>query len=133
MARHAGFGAVASITEDLVNEVISSYVKKSGPYYFPPPLLYTVGTKTVAINAVVEMFPPKVELHANQNDLITVHFSFKSIIIAQVSDLPPPKKWTVQLQRNSQRRSSIRSAKQSDCSRDRYQQGSISAICNKGT
>ena len=36
MARHGGFAAAATVTEDTVNKVIATYFQQvQGPYFFP--------------------------------------------------------------------------------------------------
>jgi hypothetical protein len=97
MARHANFAAVMTVREDVINMAIVSYVNGLGPYYFPPPVLFQVGGVNVAINGIVEMVPPKLELHANSNNLVTVHFAFKCDLKAQISSQGGSiKNWTVQ-------------------------------------
>jgi len=97
MARHAGFGAVATITEALVNDVVATYARNSfGPRFFPLPQTINVNFVAVTFGGVMEMLAPKIELHANPADLVRVHFSFQSTLRAQFSG-QPMRTWAVQL------------------------------------
>jgi hypothetical protein len=97
MARHAGFGAVATVTEATINNAIVSYARQLGPFFFPLPTPVSIGGPLpVKLVGLVEMLPPDVELHANPNDHITAHFTFRSVVRAAVSG-QRMKKWTIQL------------------------------------
>src|SRR5436190_23567205 len=96
MARHAGFAAVASITEGLINSVLASYAESISPFLFPLPQTITVGPSAVSFAGVVEMDPPTVELHANPGNLITVHVTFRSQFLAEATGVPQ-QRWKVQL------------------------------------
>src|SRR5215831_13247437 len=96
MARHAGFAAVASITEGMINTILSSYAESISPLIFPLPQTITVAGSTVSFAGIVEMDPPVVELHANPVNLITVHLTLRTQFLAQATGVPE-KHWTVQL------------------------------------
>ena len=92
MARHAGFGAVASVTEETINQVVLSYVRGLlGPFFFPLPT--TVGPVTFA--GLMELLPPTIELHENPNNRVTVHFVFRSTLRAQLAG-QPMESWTIE-------------------------------------
>jgi hypothetical protein len=96
MARHAGFAAVASVTEGMVNSVLASYAESISPLLFPLPQTITVGPVAVSFAGLVEMDPPTVELHANPNNLIIVHLTFQSQFLAQATGIPQ-RRWKVRL------------------------------------
>ncbi|MEO9295196.1 MAG: hypothetical protein ABI347_06320 [Nitrososphaera sp.] len=80
MARHAGFAAVATVTEQAANDAVASFVRNAGRFFFPAPQTINIGNSTVTIGGILEMLVPRIELHANVNDLVTVHFGFKGTI-----------------------------------------------------
>src|SRR6266404_2047267 len=97
MARHAGFGTVATITEEVINHVAATYVRELlGPFFFPLPQTINVGVTAITFGGIVEMLAPRIELHANPLNLVRVHFSFRSTLRAQFSG-QPMRTWAVQL------------------------------------
>ena len=97
MARHAGFGAVATVREGTINDAVVSYARQLGPFFFPLPTPIPIsGCGLVTLVGVAEMLPPVIELHPDPNDRVTVHFTLRSTMRAQVSG-QPMKKWTIQL------------------------------------
>ena len=57
MARHAGFGAVATITEETINAVIDSYMQSVLPptLYFPLPETINVGFAQVNLAGLMRI------------------------------------------------------------------------------
>jgi len=89
LARHAGFGTVATITGAAVNEAIASYLGGNlGPIKFPLPGPFTIGATTVTLGGFLQMLPPTVELHPNPADLVRVQFGFKGAVSAQIGSQP---------------------------------------------
>jgi hypothetical protein len=98
MARHAGFSAVGSITEDTVNKVIATYFQQvEGPYFFPMPTTVGVGSAAVTFAGILALDPPTVELHENSGDLVTAHFTFRTTLKAQLSGESQMRTWSLQL------------------------------------
>ena len=96
MARHAGFAAVASINEETANKILATYfVQVQGPYFVPLPQTVPVGADTVTFAGIIQMDTPTIELHPDPNDLVTTHFSFRTIMKAQVNN-NPMRQWTIQ-------------------------------------
>jgi hypothetical protein len=92
MSRHAGFAAAATITEDAANAVIASYSRDAlGLFFFPLPATVDIGSRTVTFGGVARMLPPVLELRANPDDLVRVHFAFESTLSASVEEQP----WTL--------------------------------------
>lgn len=83
MASHGGFGAVASISKDLVEELLWAYAQ-TGPIYFPAPDSIVVGNATVRFGGIFEMLRPTVDLQPFPANLVTLHFAFHSLLEAQV-------------------------------------------------
>jgi hypothetical protein len=97
MARHAGFGAAATATEDAVNAALAMYARTLlRPLYFALPTTLSVGSHSVTFAGFLQVRPPIVELHANSQDLITAHFLFRTQFDAQV-DGQSAKTWIVEL------------------------------------
>ena len=82
MAWHGGFGAVATVSGQLIEGVMRAYVAQGGPMYFPAPVSISVGAGVVGFNGIFEMLPPTIELVANPGNLVTIHFAFRSILQA---------------------------------------------------
>lgn len=96
MTRHAGFAAVATVTESTINGAIASYVRGLlGPFFFPLPTTIAAGPVTVTFAGLMELLPPTVELHSNAQNHVTVHFTFRSTLRAQVAG-QPMQTWAVQ-------------------------------------
>ena len=96
MARHGGFSAAASITEDTVNNVIATYFRQvQGPYFFPMPTTLGSGANTVTFAGLIELDPPTVELHPNAANLIAAHFTFRTTLKAQIAG-GAQQRWIVQ-------------------------------------
>src|SRR5450759_3969695 len=75
LARHAGFGTVATITEAAVNEAIASYLGGYlGPIKFPFPGPFTIAGTTVTLGGFLQMLTPTVELHPTPADVVRVQF-----------------------------------------------------------
>jgi len=83
MPRHAGFGAVATITGGLIDSVMRAYAEGQGSKFFPAPDSVTIGGVTISFAGIFEMLAPTIELHANPGDLVTLHFGFKSSLRAK--------------------------------------------------
>ncbi len=83
MASHGGFGAVASISKELIESVMWAYAQ-TGPIYFPAPDSIVVGPATVRFGGIFEMLRPTIDLQPFPANLITIHFAFHSILQAQV-------------------------------------------------
>jgi hypothetical protein len=88
MAQHAGFGAVATISESLIEDVAWAYIQ-TGPMFFPAPQSITIGQTVVRFSGIFEMLRPTIELRANPGNLVTIHFAFRCNLRAQ-ADLVPP-------------------------------------------
>src|SRR5215813_767197 len=86
MATHGGFGAVATVTKELVESVLWAYTQ-TGPIYFPAPDSIVVGPATVRFGGIFEMLRPTIELHPFPTTLITIHYAFHSLLQAKV-DVP---------------------------------------------
>ncbi|MGC2109332.1 MAG: hypothetical protein WA655_07430 [Candidatus Korobacteraceae bacterium] len=96
MARHGGFSAAATITEDTVNKVLATYFQQvQGPYFFPLPTTLGSGAQSVTLAGVISLDPPTVELHPSATNEITAHFSFRTTMKAQVAG-GALQTWTVQ-------------------------------------
>lgn len=94
-ARHAGFGAVVTATEKVVNDTIASYTfGRLGPYFIPLPPTVTVGPVDVSLSGVLQLLTPTVELHPNAADLVRVHLVLVSTLRAQLPGQPAIK-WRV--------------------------------------
>lgn len=91
MSRHAGFGAVATVTSGLINSVMAAYVDGQGPRFFPAPDSVTLGTVTISFAGIFELLAPTIELHANPGDLVTLHFGFKCSLRARNDSTVLPK------------------------------------------
>ena len=87
MARHAGFGAVATVIEQTANDAIASYARGLGPLFFPLPTTIPAGPITVTLNGIVQMLAPTIELHVNPSNAVTVHFAFRSVLSARYARL----------------------------------------------
>jgi len=74
--RHAGFAAVATVTESTINDAVVSYARDAGPFFWPLPT--SIGN--VRIAGLVEVLPPGLELHPDPNDRVTAHFTFRSML-----------------------------------------------------
>jgi hypothetical protein len=96
MERHAGFGAVASVTEDTINKVIATYFQAvQGLYFIPMPQSLREDGTTVNFAGILEMDPPTVELHANPADQVIANFTFRTTLRA-AADGQPMQSWTLQ-------------------------------------
>ncbi len=86
MARHAGFGAAATITEDAINSVIAAFVADLLPstLYFQLPQTINAGLIPVSFAGLVRIRPPSVELHANPLNLVKTHFVFQTTFMGGV-------------------------------------------------
>jgi hypothetical protein len=98
MARHAGFGAVATITEDATNALIASSWANLVPstLYLQLPQTVNLGFSSVSFAGLLRIRPPTVELHANPKNLVKTHFVFRSTFMGGIAG-QPLKKWTVEL------------------------------------
>jgi hypothetical protein len=84
MPLHAGFALVAALDQDLANDLIASTLRQRlGPLFFPLPQTIGAGPAAVALAGIVEVMPPRVELHVNPADLVATHFTFESTLRAQ--------------------------------------------------
>src|SRR5829696_1365369 len=86
MAQHAGYGAVASISEGPNNNVLGAYVQGLGPMFFPAPDSINFGGSVVSFAGIFEMLPPTVELKPNPGNLVTLHFAFRCRLRAKVDN-----------------------------------------------
>lgn len=86
MANHGGFGAIATVTKELAEDVLWACIPQ-GPMYFPAPDSIPVGPATVRFKGIFEILRPTTDFHAFPVNLITIHFRFHSLLSAQV-DLP---------------------------------------------
>src|SRR6266851_5108100 len=86
MARHAGFGAAATITEDAINSVIAAFVSDLLPstLYFQLPQTINAGLIPVSFAGLVRIRPPSVELHAKPLNLVKTHFVFQTTFMGGV-------------------------------------------------
>jgi hypothetical protein len=85
MARHAGFAAVATVTQGMINATIAAYCRAEvGPFFFPLPTVIGIPPFAVTFSGLMEMRPPTVELQANPANLVRVHFTFLSTLRAQL-------------------------------------------------
>ena len=84
MAEHAGYGAVATISEGPINSVLAAYIQGQGPMFFPAPDSISLGASSVRFAGIFEMLPPTVELKPNPANLVTLHFVFRCRLRAQV-------------------------------------------------
>jgi hypothetical protein len=62
VARHADFGAVVSITEELANEILSSVANNLQTLPFNVPIINVAGV-IVNINGSLKLLAPTVVLH----------------------------------------------------------------------
>lgn len=79
MARHADFGAVASITEQLTNEVLSTVannVPNVPTLSFNVPAI-NVGGNTASISGSLKLLAPTVSLHQRPDNLVTATLSLQ--------------------------------------------------------
>src|SRR5215475_15604168 len=86
MANHGDFGAVATVSKLLVEDVLWAYTQ-TGPIYFPAPDSIRIGNATVTFGGIFEMLRPTTDFQPFPANLITIHFAFHSILQAQV-DVP---------------------------------------------
>jgi hypothetical protein len=84
MASHGDFGAVATVSKQILEDVLWAYTQV-GPIYFPAPDSVRVGNVTVAFGGIFEMLRPTIDLQPFPANLITFHFAFHSILQAGVS------------------------------------------------
>lgn len=82
-AQHAGFGAVATISGTLIEDVAWAYVQ-NGPMFFPAPDSITIGQAVVRFAGIFEMMPPTIELQPNPGNLVTIHFAFRCKVRAEI-------------------------------------------------
>jgi len=89
VARHAGFGVVASVREGFVNDAIANvFSGELGPFFFPLPRSVPVAGHTVTFGGLAQFAAPTFELHDTPGQVITGHFTFFSTFAAQIDSLP---------------------------------------------
>ncbi|HEU5266668.1 MAG TPA: hypothetical protein VFU35_08200 [Jatrophihabitans sp.] len=84
MARHAGYGIVASLQHPVINGMLANQFDNAGPFYFPLPTSVPVGGSTVTLGGVADIAAPTVELHPNPGDNVIVHYAFFSTLRSAV-------------------------------------------------
>ncbi len=71
MARNAGFGFAASLTEELINGILAAYSANFSPaYQFPLPAQVSVLGETIGFSGGLVLLAPRVTLRANVNDTV---------------------------------------------------------------
>lgn len=91
-ARHAGFGAVATASETVVNAVIAAYFESAGPYFIPLPTPMTVNALQVALGGVLELLTPVVELHVDPQDHIHLNLGLRGWVTSRVGAGPEERR-----------------------------------------
>lgn len=90
MARNAGFGVVAEISEGVINDILAAYWSDlTHPVEFHLPAGVQIGGETIALDATLQILAPSIRLVQRPDNLISVTASCGGILIASVGSAAP--------------------------------------------